>query len=535
MLAPEEIPTTGQPPKDRLFGRTLTVGANTFLSRMAGLLRDIVIAGTFGAKEEADAFFVAFRIPNLFRRLFAEGAFSQAFVPVLSEYKSRRPHAQVRDLLSHVMGTLGGVVSLVTLAGILAAPVLVILFAPGFFLHYPDKYALTVRMLMITFPYLLFITLTAAAGGVLNTYGRFGVPAFTPVLLNVFLIGAALWLAPHMAEPVTALAWGVFGAGLAQLLFQAPFLYRLGLLVRPRPRGAHEGVRRIIRLLIPALFGVSIVQINLLVDTLIASFLVTGSVSWLYYSDRLMEFPLGVFGIALATVILPNLSRKHTEGAMTGFSETLDWALRLTVLIALPAAIGLAVLAGPMLTTLFQYGALGEYDIQMATRSLVAYALGLVGFVCIKILAPGFYARQDTRTPVRAGAIAMLANIVLNFALVFPLAHAGLALATTLSAFLNAGLLYAGLRRQGIYRPGPGWGRFAARVSMAGLVMMGVLLFMKGAPPAWFAADVATRVLWLLGLISVGALSYFGALTLLGARLRDIVDVTARGGDVGGE
>lgn len=503
------------------------MGANTFLSRVAGLIRDIVIASVFGAKEEADAFFVAFRIPNLFRRLFAEGAFSQAFVPVLSEYKSRRAHAEVRELVSHVMGTLGGILFLATLTGILAAPVLVILFAPGFFMHYTEKYALTTQMLMITFPYLFFISLTAAAGGILNTYGRFGVPAFTPVLLNFSLVGSAIWLAPHMAEPVTALAWGVFVAGMAQLAFQLPFLYRLGLLPRPsfrlRLRGSHEGVRRIARLLIPALFGASVAQINLLFDTLLASFLVTGSVSWLYYSDRIVEFPLGVFGVALATVILPSLSRKHTEGSRAQFSGTLDWALRLTLLIALPAAMGLAVLAGPTLATLFQYGALEAHDIRMASQSLVAYAMGLLGFVCIKVLAPGFYARQDTRTPVRIGAIAMLANMAMNLVLVFPLAHAGLALATTLSAFLNAGLLYAGLRRQGIYQPGPGWMKFALRVSVAGLAMTGGLWFMKGDLSAWFAADAMARALWLAGLVSAGALGYFCVLILLGVRLRDVI------------
>nr|VFJ43749.1 MAG: putative peptidoglycan lipid II flippase [Candidatus Kentron sp. DK] len=527
MPPPEETTTAHPPLGERLFGRTVTVGANTFLSRIMGLVRDIIIASVFGAKEEADAFFVAFRIPNLLRRLFAEGAFSPAFVPVLSEYKSQRSREEVRELIAHVIGTLGGILSLITLVGILAAPVLVIVFAPGFFLHHGDKYALTVEMLMITFPYLFFISLTAAAGGVLNTYGRFGAPAFTPVLLNFSLIGCALWLAPRMAEPVTALAWGVFLAGVAQLLFQLPFLYRLGLLpwplVAPRLRSAHEGVRRIIRLLIPALFGVSVSQINLLFDTLLASFLVTGSVSWLYYSDRLMEFPLGVFGIALATAILPSLSRKYAEGSAARFSETLDWALRLTLLIAFPAAVGLAVLAGPMLTTLFQYGAFGERDIEMASLSLIAYALGLVGFVCIKVLAPGFYARQDTKTPVRIGIIAMVANMVFNLILVFPLAHAGLALATTLSAFLNAGLLYAGLRRQGIYHPGPGWGKFGARVFAASLVMMGIVWALKGELSAWFAADVFSRGLWLAGLISVGALGYFGALLLLGARLRDIV------------
>nr|VFK07767.1 MAG: putative peptidoglycan lipid II flippase [Candidatus Kentron sp. LPFa]VFK28681.1 MAG: putative peptidoglycan lipid II flippase [Candidatus Kentron sp. LPFa] len=505
-----------------LMGKTITVGANTFLSRILGLIRDIVIASVFGAKEEADAFFVAFRIPNLLRRLFAEGAFSPAFVPVLSEYKSQRSHAEVRALIAHVTGTLGGIVFLITLAGILAAPVLVILFAPGFFLHYADKYALTVRMLMITFPYLLFISLTAAAGGILNAYGRFSVPAFTPVLLNISLIAAAIWLAPHLSEPVVALAWGVFIAGIAQLLFQLPFLHRLRLLSWPRFRSAHEGVRRIIRLLLPAIFGVSVSQINLLVDTLIASFLVTGSVSWLYYSDRLVEFPLGVFGIALATVILPNLARRHVEGSTARFSETLDWALRLTLLIGLPAATGLAVLAEPMLTTLFQYGELKAYDIQMASRSLMAYALGLMGFVYIKVLAPGFYARQNTRTPVRIGVIAMLANMLLNLILVFPLAHAGLALATALSACLNAGLLYLALRREGVYRPQRGWGRFAARIFAANLVMVAILLAFRGEASHWISAGASMRILSLAGLISAGAFGYFCTLFVLGMRARDL-------------
>lgn len=516
-LVPE--PTPQQRP-DRLMGKTITVGANTLVSRILGLVRDIVIASIFGAGKEADAFFVAFRIPNLFRRLFAEGAFSPAFVPVLSEYKSRHSHAEVRSLISHVTGTLGGIVSLITLAGILAAPLLIIAFAPGFFLHHGDKYALTARMLMITFPYLLFISLTAAAGGILNAYGRFGAPAITPALLNISLIAAAVWLAPHMAEPVVALAWGVFIAGIAQLLFQLPFLYQLRLLSWPR-LGAHEGVRRIITLLIPALFGVSVSQINLLIDTLIASFLVTGSVSWLYYSDRLVEFPLGVFGIALATVILPNLSQRHVEGSSTRFSQVLDWALRLTLSIGLPAATGLAILAGPMLTTLFQYGELGAYDIRMASQSLMAYALGLMGFVYIKVLAPGFYARQNTRTPVRIAVIAMSANMVLNLILVFPLAHAGLALATALSAFLNAGLLYLALRREGAYHPRPGWGKFAARVFLANLLMASLLFLLKGDPSAWISAQAPTRVLWLLGLISAGALGYFGALFLFGMRARD--------------
>ena len=506
----------------RLFRSTATVGANTLLSRVLGFVRDIVIARMFGASLGADAFFVAFRIPNLLRRLFAEGAFSHAFVPVLSQYKAEREHAEVRELAAGVAGTLGGVLFLVTLAGVLAAPLLVLGFAPGFDSQ-GDKYALTVHMLRITFPYILFISLTSFAAGILNTYGRFGIPAFTPVLLNVSLIGAAVWLAPRMAQPVTALAWGVLVAGVVQLLFQLPFLSQLRLLVLPQLRRGHEGVSRILRLIVPAVFGVSVAQINLLIDTLIASFLVTGSISWLYFSDRMVEFPLGVFGIALATVILPSLSRRHAEGEGRAFSQTLDWALRWVVLVALPSTVGLAALATPILSTLFQYGAFSARDVEMASLSLVAYAAGLLGFAGIKVLAPGYFSRQDTRTPVRIGVIAMLANIALNLALVVPLRHAGLALATSLAAFINAGLLYRGLVRATVYQPEPGWGRLWLQVLVANAVMAALLVVLRGDPSIWFEASAAQRALRLAALVATGAVVYAVVLWLFGIRLRDLI------------
>lgn len=503
-----------------LFRSTAVVSVNTFASRILGFVRDVVIAQVFGAGVGADAFFVAFRIPNFLRRLFAEGAFAQAFVPVISEYRSGRSRAQVRDLVAHVEGTLGAILMGVIVIGVLAAPLLIAIFAPGFLRQVP-KYALAVEMVRITFPYLLFVSLTALAGGILNAYGRFGVPAFTPVLLNVALIAAALVVAPHMEQPVVALAWGVLIAGVAQLAFQFPFLARLGLLVAPRLRRGHQGVRRIVRLILPALFGVSVAQVNLLVDTLIASFLVTGSVSWLYYSDRMVEFPLGVFGIALATVILPGLAREHTRGAHERFSATLDWALRWVLLIAPAAAVGLALLAVPILSTLFQHGAFGAHDVRMAGRSLLAYALGLPAFVYIKVLAPGYFARQDTRTPVRAGVAAMLFNILCNLALVVPLAHAGLALATSLSAYLNAGLLYRGLRREGHHRALPGWPTLAFRVLIANLIMAGALWLLRGDPEWWSTAPTTERALRLAGLVAGGAVSYFSVLLLLGVRPRD--------------
>ena len=496
-----------------------TVSLNTQISRVLGLARDIVIAGTFGASAGVDAFLVAFRLPNFLRRLFAEGAFSQAFVPVLSEYKEQRELDEVRTLIANVFGVLGGVLLLVSLAGVLAAPVLVAIFAPGF-LDEGDKFDLTVSMVRITFPYIAFVSLTAFAGATLNTYGRFGVPAITPALLNISLILCAVLLAPHFSQPVMALAVGVLIAGVVQLLFQLPFLARLRVLVWPRLNHAHEGVRRILKLILPALLGVSVSQVNLLVDTLIASFLVTGSVTWLYYADRMVEFPLGVFGIALGTVILPNLSQQHAQRASESFSRTLDWALRLVVIIATPAALGLAALASPILATLFHYGAFSDHDVNMASLSLMAYSLGLVGFIGVKILVPGFTARQDMRTPVRIAVAAMLTNIVLNLALVVPLAHAGLALATSLAAFLNAGLLLWYLRRDEIFRPQPGWAALIIKVALANVVMVGFVWWAKGDTSMWLEAGLLERVLRLGGLVGSGLVVYFLCLGGLGLRPR---------------
>jgi len=509
----------------KLLSSTLTVGGNTLLSRILGLARDIVFASVFRVGAGTDAFFVAFRIPNFLRRLFAEGAFSQAFVPVLAEYKTNKEEAEVRALVSHVAGTLGGILFLVSIIGVIAAPILITVISGGFILNEDNQYALSVEMLRITFPYILFISLTAFAGAILNSYGRFAVPAFTPVLLNISLIACAIWLAPQMDEPIIALAWGVFIAGIAQLAFQFPFLRRLGLLPRPRWGWRHEGVRKITRLMMPAIFGSSVVQINLLFDTLIASFLATGSVTWLYYSDRLVEFPLGVFGIALATVILPKLSQQHAESSPEKFAATIDWALRLVVLIGLPAMAGLFLLAAPMLATLFQHGEFTPNDVQMASLSLMAYALGLPGFILIKVMAPAFFARQDTKTPVRIGIIAMLANMGLNLLFVVPLVqygfagpHMGLALATALSAYINAGLLYRRLRQQGIYQPHPGWAGWWIKVILALIVLIVAILSVRAELLIWSQWDLFTRITQLCLCIAAGALSYFAVLALLGLR-----------------
>ncbi|HET9679175.1 MAG TPA: murein biosynthesis integral membrane protein MurJ [Gammaproteobacteria bacterium] len=511
----------------KLLKSTSLVGGMTFLSRILGFVRDMMFARFFGAGLVMDAFFVAFKIPNFMRRLFAEGAFAQAFVPVFSEHKTIGNEKDIKLLADHVAGTLGGILLLITIVGVLAAPLVIYLFAPGFS-NDPEKYAISVDMLRLTFPYLLFISLTAFAGGILNTYSRFAVPAFTPVLLNVCLIVATVWAAPYFDEPGMALAWGVFIAGLAQLLFQVPFLAMLRLLPRPRWGWNNSEIKRILKLMLPALFGSSVAQINLLLDTIIASFLVTGSVSWLYYSDRLMEFPLGVFGIALATVVLPSLSSRHASKSATQFTDTLDWALRLVVLIGLPASTGLFLLAGPILTTLFQYGEFSDTDAMMATASLMPFAIGMFGFMLVKILAPGYFARQDTRTPVKAGIIAVIANMVLNLCLVvpwvlldYPAPHAGLAISTSLAAFINAGLLYRGLRRQ-VYTPSAGWGRLWLQVIAGNLVLAAVLWWRVPALSVWLDWSATERASQLALLIGMGLVAYVLALLLVGVRPHDL-------------
>jgi len=501
------------------------VSLMTMLSRVLGLVRDVVIANVFGASAATDAFFVAFKIPNFLRRLFAEGAFAQAFVPVLSEYKVRGPHAAVQELVDKVAGRLGFILLLVTLAGVAGAPVIIALFAPGF-IDEPFKYELAGDMLRITFPYLLLISLTAFAGGILNTYGRFGVPAFTPVLLNLSMIGAALLLTGYMpaGREVMALAWGVFIAGVVQLAFQLPYLARINLLPRPRRAAGHEGVGRILRLMIPAMFGVSVGQINLLLDTILASFLITGSVTWLYAAERLTELPLGVIGIAIGTVILPSLSEKHVNKSGGDFSRTLDWALRLTLVVGVPAAVAIGVMAEPLLAALFQHGNFTADDVHKSAMALQAYSLGIVCFMLVKVLAPGYFARQDTATPVKIGIRAMVANMAFNLVLVWWLAHVGLALASSLAAVLNVWWLYTGLRRDGTFTPLPGWWRFWLQLGTASLCM-GLLVWWLCTPALlgpYFAAGVFDRAWSLTAVVLAGMGSYFGVMYLLGLRPRHL-------------
>ena len=512
-----------------LFRSTAVVSSMTMVSRVFGLLRDMVFTRYFGADAGTDAFLVAFKIPNFLRRLFAEGAFSQAFVPVLSGVKAEEGDEAVSELVRNTLGTLAGILFILSVIGATATPILVMIFAPGF-IDQPEKFALTTDMLRITFPYILFMSLTALSAGILNSYGRFAVPAFTPVLLNLSLIAAAIWLAPLMDVPIMALAWGVFIAGAAQLAFQIPFILKLGLLRWPRWGWRNSGVRRILKLMIPGIFGSSVMQINLLLDTVLASFLVSGSVTWLYLSDRMIELPLGVFGIALATVILPNLSQKHAAGDPEAFSRMLDWALRLVLVIALPAAVALAVLAGPILSTLFLYGDFKPLDVEMASISLLVYSGGLMGFILVKVLAPGYFARQDTKTPVKVGLIAMFANMVMNIAFVVPMLklgwpapHAGLALATTLSAFLNAGLLYLGLKKIGVYSPQKGWLKLFLQTFLAASIMGGVVFSLSGELSFWVTATAIERIIQLLWIIPTGAVTYFVVLWASGVHFSQLM------------
>ncbi len=509
--------TSKQNPSSSFMRSSLVVASMTMLSRVLGLLRDVVIAFVFGASSSADAFFVAFKIPNFLRRLFAEGAFNQAFVPVLAEVSEEQSRQALRSMVSYVSGSLLLVLALLTGLAVLGAPWLVWLFAPGFG-DEPDKMALTADMLRLTFPYLLLISMTGFFGSLLNHARQFAIPAVTPVLLNVSLIAAAWWLAPKLAVPVMALAWGVMVAGLLQLLLQLPFVARLGLLTRPRIGFANARVKQVMRLMLPALFGVSVAQINLLLDTVLASLLQSGSVSWLYYSDRLMELPLGVFGIAIATVILPGLSKQHAGADEQTFSATLDWAVRMVLLIGVPAALALWILAEPLLATLFHYGAMQDGDVLQSAASLRAYAVGLLAFMLVKVLAPGYFARQDMKTPVRYGVWAMAANMVFNLALIWHFAHVGLAMATALSAFLNAGLLGYGLWRQKVWQLAPGWGAWLARLLLANVVMLVVLLWWRSPTEDWLQWGMLPRVEQMAMLVVAGAVSYALVLILAGLR-----------------
>ena len=497
-----------------------TISSLTLVSRILAFVRDVLIARIFGAGMATDAFFVAFKLPNLLRRLFAEGAFSQAFVPIFGEYKNRRGHDETRLLVDHVTTMLALILFVVTLVGIVAAPVLVLISAPGF-LKDAAKFDLTVQLLRITSPYIFFISLVSVAAGILNTYNKFWVPAFAPILLNLCFIGGALWLAPYCDPPIMALAWAVFIAGIIQLAFQIPFLRKIGMLPSIRFSLKDEGMWRVIRQMGPAVFGVSIAQISLIINTIFASFLAAGSVSWLYYADRPMEFPSGILGVALGTILLPSLSKCHSSNNMAEYSKLLDWGLRLTIMLTLPAALALGMIAVPLLATFFQHGVFAAHDVLMTRQALVGYSVGLIGMILVKILAPGFYARQDIKTPVKIGIVTLLATQAMNALFIGWIQHAGLALSIGLGACLNSAILFHYLRKHGIYHPEPGWAKFFTKIGIAVAVLALTLWFGMGAEQSWLDSSGWSRILRLSALVAGGVVIYFAVLAALGFRPKD--------------
>jgi putative peptidoglycan lipid II flippase len=505
------------------------ISAMTMISRVLGLVRDAVLANYFVIGGALDAFFVAFRIPNLLRRLFAEGAFSLAFVPVLSEYRETKSKEALKDLIDHVAGALAIILLIISVIGMIGAPLIIKLFTVFATEASDTRSELAVSLLRITFPYILFISLTAFLSGILNTFKQFAIPAFTPVLLNVVMIAAAVWWAPSFEEPVKALAWGVFIGGIVQLLFQIPALVKLGLVPRFRYKKAHKGVKRITKLMIPALFGSSVAQVNILINTAIAYALVSGSVSWLYFSDRFVELPLALIGVAIGTVILPKLSGDHANKAGKAFSSTLSWAIRFSLLMGIPAMVGLIILAKPILATVIDNGVNTWHDVEMASMSLMTYSLGLPAFILVKVLAPGFYSRQDTKTPVKIGIISMFSNMLLSLIIVFPWykmgyvgAHAGLALATAMAAYINAGLLFYQLKKQNIYQPDDsskaGWVKNILRITVAAIVMITVVWGINPVDSWWQDSGLLAKAGKLLILVVAAIVAYFGSLYLLGVR-----------------
>jgi putative peptidoglycan lipid II flippase len=509
----------------------IIVSFMTLLSRVLGLIRDVVVANFMGAGAGSDVFFFANKIPNFLRRLFAEGAFAQAFVPVLSEVQATGDDKARLDFIAKISGTLGVIVFFTSIMGVLGSGVIAAIFGTGWFIDYlndepaGEKYLLASTMLKITFPYLFFITLTGLSGAILNAMNKFAVASFTPVLLNVSIIACAYWLHDDFSTPAFALAWGVFIGGVVQLALQIPFLYRAKALVKPQWGWRDERVKKVRTLMIPALFGVSVSQINLLFDTLIASFLMTGSISWLYYSDRLMEFPLGLFGIAIATIILPTLSRDHVAADSSAFQANMSWATKMVCLLGIPSALGLIVLAEPLLSVIFERGAFSSNDVSMAAASLWAYGAGLLSFMLIKVFAPGFYARQDTQTPVKFGIIAMIANMVFNVIFAIPYGYVGLAIATSLSATLNAALLYITLHRQGIFKLSTRTLMLIVRIVIAALAMVIMLSYMQTTID-WSSLSQWQRIFHVSQWLALAAVVFVSALLLQGVQPRHFKQTT---------
>ncbi|WP_392553300.1 murein biosynthesis integral membrane protein MurJ [Orbus wheelerorum] len=498
------------------------VSSMTMISRVLGFIRDAIVARYFGAGMATDAFFVAFKLPNLLRRIFAEGAFSQAFVPILAEYKSQQGEEAARTFVAYVAGLLTLVLAIVTAIGIVASPIIILITAPGF-TEPVEKFELASLMLKITFPYILLISLASLAGAILNTWNRFSVPAFVPTFLNLSMIGFTLFATPYFNPPILALAVAVVVGGVLQLLYQLPYLKKIGMLVLPRINLRDSGVWRVLKLMGPAILGVSVSQISLIINTIFASFLVSGSVSWMYYADRLMEFPSGVLGVALGTILLPSLSKSFSKGDIKQYSDLLDWGLRLCVLLALPSAVALGVIAKPLIATLFEYGKFTALDSEMTRQALVAYSIGLLGIILIKVLAPGFYSRQDIKTPVKIAIVTLILTQAMNLAFIGTLKHAGLALSISIAACFNAGLLFWQLRKQKLFIPKPGWLAFIIKIVIAVVIMSAVLVIGSDLLPDWSTGSMLSRIGRLLLLIIAAVIAYFGALIALRFKLKQFI------------
>jgi len=502
-----------------------TVSSMTLFSRVLGFIRDAIVARYFGAGMVMDTFFVAFKLPNLLRRIFAEGAFSQAFVPILVEYKSQQDEETTRIFISYIAGLLTLALAVITAIGIIAAPVIILITAPGF--TYPvEKFELSVLMLRITFPYIFLISLASLAGAILNTWNCLSVPAFAPTLLNFSMIGFTLFATPYFEPPVLSLAVAVVTGGVLQLLYQLPYLKRIGMLVLPRINLKNNGVWRVLKQMAPAIFGVSVGQISLIINTIFASFLVSGSVSWMYYADRLMEFPAGVLGVALGTILLPLLSRCFATSDKKQYSQLLDWGLRLCIILALPASVALGVISKPLISALFEYGKFTYHDTFMTQQALIAYAIGLLGLILIKVLAPAFYSCQDIKTPVRIAIITLVLTQLMNVAFIVPLKHAGLALSISLAACINAALLFWQLRRKKLYQHQSGWLTFLSKVCLAVIIMSVTLWYCMSLFSDFSSGPMILRLGRLSLVILVGVVSYFSSLVLFGFRLRHFIKRT---------